>query len=106
MTTPTHSKSVSSLKILLGLMLAEEKNCYRILGILCLMLLLLFGFWWLPGFGVLWRCLGFLQTITQYKMGFLGNSNNDGNMGIRVNPDSLDRVFENLKEAWQRAIRS
>jgi len=103
MTIPTHSKSVSSLKILLGLMLAEEKNCYRIVGILCLIILLLFGFWWLPGFDMIWRCLGFLQTITQYKLGFLGNNNN---MGIGVNPDSLDRVFENLKEAWQRAVHS
>ena len=90
-------------------MLAEEKNCYRIFGCLFVLVLLLFGFWWLPGFDTIWRCITMLQTVAQYKLGFLGNhAGGGGGGGImgNVNPDSLDRVVENLKKAWQRAVHS
>ncbi len=97
-----HSGSASSLKILVGLMLAEEKNCYRILGLLGVLMLILFGFWWLPGFGLIWRFITMGQTVAQYKLGFLGNSA----VNAGLSSDSLDRVFENLKQAWQRAIHS
>ncbi len=92
-----------SLKILVGLMLAEEKNCYRILGLLGVLGLVLFGFWWLPGFGVIWRFITMAQTVAQYKFGFLGSP---AAVNVGLNSDSLDRVFENLKQAWQRAIHS
>lgn len=89
-------------------MLAEEKNCYRILGVLCVFLLILFGFWWLPGLDTIWRCLTMLQTVIQYKFGFLGNHAANGGGGIldHVNPESLDRVLANLKKAWQQVKNS
>ncbi len=96
-----------SFKILVGLMLAEEKNCYRILGVLCIIILILFGFWWLPGFGMIWRCITMLQTVAQYKLGILGNyaaaAASKGGIMDHVNPESLDRVLANLKRAWQQA---
>lgn len=97
----------SSMKVFLGLMLAEETNCRRV-GVAVLLLLLFFlGLWVLPGTNVLWRFLLVMQATVRYRTGLFGGGGSDNGEALGgiygVSEESLDTVYRNLKMAWERA---
>lgn len=97
------------IKILVGLMLQEDRNVKRVFGAISMILLLVLGLWYLPGTTLLWRVLTLLQITARYKTGFLDNDNNNYDRATQiygVSDKSLGRVFNNLKRVWDTAVYS
>lgn len=94
-----------ALKILLGLMMAEERNCRRLAGAAILISMLVLGLWLLPGTDLLWRLAMVLQATARYHAGLLGTGPGGLERIYGVSDESLGGVFDNLRRAWQHATR-
>lgn len=94
------------MKILLGLMLAEERNCGIAVFLALFLLPVVLGLWVLPGADVMWRFVVVMQATARYRTGLMwGDAQGIGAI-YGVSEERLDGVFENLKRAWAQAVSS
>lgn len=104
---PSTSQSRRPFKILIGLALAEEENCKKIEFVGLLIVLIILGFWFLPGASFLWKLILITQGTVRYRTGLMSSNDDAKAMGSTiygVSQESLKKVSRNLEKAWKRTV--